>query len=356
MKTTLDKDKTNLIVEARRYLHTVPELCGKEIRTKAFIISFLKEHTSLEVRDMGKWLYAAHREGADTTVAFRADFDAIPTENGPAHRCGHDGHTAALLAFALMIEGKRLDKNVILLFQFGEETGEGGAKCCRLFDLEKIDIMYGCHNIPGEPMGTVLLRLGTFACASCGMEVSFTGKPTHAAYPENGVNPTPAVAELAPQIEKCSGAMTIATIVGMYSGERAFGVAASKGAVYATLRSERSDCLDMLIASAEQKANELAKELCVERRIEFLDKFPATVNPEEGIEYIAERCIEQGIEYKFLEAPFRWSEDFGHYGAHTKACFFGIGSGLDTAPLHTEGYEYPDELAVKTAEVFYSLI
>ena len=150
--------------------------------------------------------------------------------------------------------------------------------------------------------------------------------------------------------------MTIATIVGMYSGERAFGVAASKGAVYATLRSERSECLDMLIASAEQKANELAKELGVECRIDFFDKFTATINALEYVDRIVNRCIVEGIEYKFLDEPFRWSEDFGHYGAYAKAFFFGIGSGIDTAPLHTEGYEYPDELAIKTAEVFYSLL
>lgn len=359
----INDEQKKLIFAARKRLHEIPELSGAETKTKAFITDFLSNNTTLEIHDMGSWLYAAHREGADTTVAFRADFDAIPTENGPAHRCGHDGHTAALLAFALMIEGKHLGKNVILLFQYGEETGEGGAECCKLFDLEKIDLMLGCHNIPGEPIGAVLLKKGTFACASCGMEVRFSGKPTHAAYPENGVNPTPAVAKLAlelpntaAQIEKCSGAMTIATIVGMYSGERAFGVAAANGAVYATLRSERGDCLDMLIASAEQKARELASDTGVECRIEFFDKFPATVNPDECFASIEACCKKNKILRGYLDVPFRWSEDFGHYGAYTKAFFFGIGSGTDTAPLHTEGYEYPDELAVKTAKVFYDLL
>gem|GEM_PF-2772766 len=275
-----------LIEKARQRLHAMPELACEEVKTKAFIIDFLRAHTSMEVHDMGRWLFAAHFEQAGETVAFRADFDAVPTESGgAAHRCGHDGHTAALLGLALLLEGKKVGRNVILLFQHAEEVGFGAPECCRLFELEHIDKMYGCHNIPGEQMGRVLLRKGTFACASCGLEIKFIGKPTHAAYPENGVNPTPAVSRLAlalPQmaeeIEKRGGAMTIATIVGMYTGEKAFGVAAAQGALYATLRSENGACLEELLNSAKTEAQKLADEYGLQLSIGLYDKFPATVN------------------------------------------------------------------------------
>lgn len=359
----MNSETKQLIIEARHKLHAMPELSCSEINTKAFIIEFLKEHTTLEIHDMGRWVYAAHREAAGETVALRADFDAVQTECGAAHRCGHDGHTAALLGLALTIEGRQLGKSVILLFQHAEETGIGGEECCALFDREHIDVIYGCHNIPGEAMGTVLLRNGTFACASCGIEITMRGKPTHAAYPENGVNPTGALAVLALELnkiaertEKKNNAMTLSTIVGMYSGEKAFGVAASKGAVFATLRSEKTECLDELIRKAKQLARELAEKDGLEISLALYDKFPATVNPEEGTNKLEMVCKENAIAHKYLEKPFRWSEDFGHYGSKTKAVFFGIGSGETTAPLHTEGYEYPDELAEKTVEVFDKII
>lgn len=353
-----------IIEKARQRLHAMPELACEEVKTKAFIIDFLRAHTSMEVHDMGRWLFAAHFEQAGETVAFRADFDAVPTESGgAAHRCGHDGHTAALLGLALLLEGKKVGRNVILLFQHAEEVGFGAPECCRLFELEHIDKMYGCHNIPGEQMGRVLLRKGTFACASCGLEIKFIGKPTHAAYPENGVNPTPAVSRLAlalPQmaeeIEKRGGAMTIATIVGMYTGEKAFGVAAAQGALYATLRSENGACLEELLNSAKTEAQKLADEYGLQLSIGLYDKFPATVNTDNMVDEAEHVLNSAGLDHKYLEMPFRWSEDFGHYGKYTSAMFFGIGSGEDTCPLHTEGYVYPEGLAAKTAQVMLALI
>ena len=195
------------------------------------------------------------------------------------------------------------------------------------------------------------------------MQAEFFGKPTHAAYPENGINPTPAVAQLAlrlpeaaKEIGKKHRAMTIATIVGMYSGEKAFGVAASKGAVYATLRSESGEALKDLIESARELACDYAAEAGAEHDIKLFDVFPATENEPDEVKNIEDKLIDGNISFEHLDVPFRWSEDFGHYGSHTKAVFFGIGSGEDTPPLHTSLYEYPDELAVKTAEVFYTLI
>ena len=364
MKNCMNVVEKSLMFDARHALHDMPELCGCEENTRAYIKRFLAEHTSLEVIDMGKWLYAAHREEARQTVAFRADFDAVPLpEGGAAHRCGHDGHTAALLGLALLIEGRVLGKNVILLFQYGEETGEGGAECCKLFEMEKIDVIYGCHNIPGEPMGMVLLRKGTFACASCGFEAELIGEPTHAAYPENGINPTEAIARLssllpkiASELEKKYEAMTMATIVGMYSGEKAFGVAASKGAVYATLRSESGESLDEMIEYARNETKALAERYGLLYKTELYDKFPATVNSADLVAITATKLeMISDCKLKYLDVPFRWSEDFGHYGKHTNAVFFGIGSGEQTVPLHTSGYECPDELALITAEVFFGL-
>ncbi|MFQ9142800.1 MAG: M20/M25/M40 family metallo-hydrolase [Oscillospiraceae bacterium] len=122
----------------------------------------------------------------------RADYDALATpEGGAAHLCGHDGHAAALCGVALMLEGQSIGHSVFLLFQGTEETGAGAALCCELFDREKVDEIYGAHNLPGFPFGAVLTRAGTFACASRGVTIHFVGKPAHAAYPETGISPLP---------------------------------------------------------------------------------------------------------------------------------------------------------------------
>ena len=363
MNDTFTSEAAELITKARRELHALAEPSNAEKRTKAYIVDFLKRYTDLEITDEGSWLYAAHRENEGETVAVRADFDAVSTPCGARHLCGHDGHTSALFGLALMLKGRRIGRNVILLFQHAEENGAGAKECCALFEKERVDRIIGCHNIPGEEFGTVLLAKGTFACASCGMEIKLKGAPTHAAYPENGKNPTAAAAELAlgipeeaSRIAASREAMTLATVVGMRTGERAFGVAAAEGTLWITLRSEKTEALDELVSASRELTYKLASRDGLFAETELFDVFPATVNDDSELTRIENALRENAIPYKYLDAPFRWSEDFGHYGSFVPAVFFGVGSGKDTAPLHTENYEYPDALALRTARIFAAVI
>ena len=102
----------------RRALHGCPERSGQEERTRAMLMEFLSEHTTLELRPCGAGFYAAHREegGPKPPVALRADYDALALPGGgAAHLCGHDGHAAALCGAALSVEGERLGRNVFFL-------------------------------------------------------------------------------------------------------------------------------------------------------------------------------------------------------------------------------------------------
>ena len=355
------------IIRARQALWTLAERSGQERRTQAWIRDFLQTRTDLQVVDRGSWIYARHDESAARTVVVRADHDAVPVGQEARHLCGHDGHTAALLGLACLLRGRTLGKNVILLFQHAEETGFGAPACCELFALEHLirenTRMIGCHNIPGEPLGTVLLRRGTFACASCGVEIGLTGRPTHAAYPENGLNPTGAAARLALEIPGLAAetarefdCMALATIVGMRTGDRAFGVAAAEGKLWVTLRAEKAAAFEALNRRVDAAVRREAEAEALGWSLDREDLFPATENDPALLADLERICAEAGLPYKYLDVPFRWSEDFGHYGRYVPACFFGVGSGPETAPLHTEGYCYPDALAPVTAEIFLRLL
>jgi len=181
----------------RAQLHGLAERPGEEKRTKAHLMRFLCENTSLRLEDYGQWFCAVHEEpGAKETVALRADMDALPFGDGARHLCGHDGHSAALAGLGLWMEEKRLGRNVVLLFQHAEETGEGAKVCREAVKGNGVRRIYAFHNIPGFEQGAALLRRGAFACASSGMTLSFTGTPSHAAYPEHGRNPGYAAARL----------------------------------------------------------------------------------------------------------------------------------------------------------------
>ena len=270
------------IIALRAQLHACAEVSGREVVTKHTLLTFLREHTSLELHELAGGFYAAHREpeGTKPTVALRADYDALATpQGGAAHLCGHDGHAAALCGVALMLEGQSIGRSVFLLFQGAEETGAGAALCCELFDREKVDEIYGAHNLPGFPFGAVLTRAGTFACASRGVTIHFVGKPAHAAYPETGISPAPAVGQLLVDLPALAApeqyrGITLCTVIGAQMGEKAFGAAAESAELWLTLRGEHDDDLARLRRSVLTRAQELAHKNHLEFSFEEQDIFP----------------------------------------------------------------------------------
>lgn len=368
----------DLIIALRKELHNCPEISGQEVQTKAMLKTFLQKHTTLEMHDCGDGFYVAYRaHGADLEgatpkgvikksvipgIAFRADYDALLMPDGSAaHLCGHDGHAAALCGIALALEemalkGQKLDRDVYLLFQPAEETGTGAEGCTELFAKENVSEIYGAHNLPGFAFGKVLTRPGTFACASRGVTLEFQGKPTHAAYPENGISPAYAMGELLSKLPDVSeaehfGGMTLCTVIGMNMGKKAFGAAAAGAEVWLTLRAEHDVDLEKLYNDILQLSKRLAKENQLAFSYEVQDVFPATKNHPECSQKVIANC-----KGELLEVPMRWSEDFGHYLKVCKGAFLGIGAGEDYSPLHTEHYEYPDALLEPTINAFLALV
>lgn len=353
------QEMMNMIVSLRKQLHACPEVSGQEQRTKAVLMDFLKNHTTLEICPCGDGFYAAHRENhpQKPAVALRADYDALAMPDGSAsHLCGHDGHAAALCGTAVAAEGKTFGRNVFFLFQPAEETGAGAPGCVELFEQEEVGEIYGAHNLPGWPLGLVTTRPGTFACASRGLTLSFKGKPTHAAYPENGISPAPAVGtllcrlpELADQAQYTG--MTLCTVIGTAMGEKAFGAAAEAAEIWLTLRAEHDRDLTALHEAILHLAEDLAQKHGLGFAWDVQDVFPATENAPACAQKVLDLCRGQ-----VLEVPMRWSEDFGHYLNHVPGAFFGIGAGIDHPPLHTENYEYPDDLLEPTIRAFLKLL
>lgn len=357
--------KLDLIIELRKELHNCPEISGKEVKTKALLKAFLQKHTTLEIHECGDGFYAAYRAHSAVKkagIAFRADYDALLMPDGSAaHLCGHDGHAAALCGVALALEelalkGQSLEKDVFLLFQPAEETGAGAEGCTELFKKENVGEIYGSHNLPGFAFGKVYTRPHTFACASRGVTLKFQGKPTHAAYPENGISPAFAMGELLsklPEISDASrfGGMTLCTVIGMNMGEKAFGAAAAGAEVWLTLRAEHDVDLEKLHNDIMQLSKQLAETNKLGFNYEVQDVFPATENHPACADKVLANC-----KGELLEVPMRWSEDFGHYLQKCPGAFFGIGAGEDYPPLHTEKYEYPDALLEPTIRAFMALL
>ncbi len=343
----------------RHELHKNAELSGHEEKTMKILMDFLRENADCEIFPMNGWFYAV-KKGGEKRIAFRADMDALPIpENSDcpyaslnptvSHRCGHDGHSAALAAFACECESSN---TVYFIFQHAEETGEGARECAGLLKKEGIGEIYGFHNLPGYDLNKILYRYGTFACASMGLELSFKGRNSHAAYPENGVNPAFAIAEILLALDglrRDFTAMTLITVVGVEVGGKAYGTAAGDGVIRLTIRGELEDELLAL----KERILALCRERSVNMEFSYIihDPFPETRNHDDSVDKLKAACPDS----EELPAPMRWSEDFGYYLKEVPGAFFGIGSGKDCPQLHTEDYDFPDKIVETAVLTFQKL-
>lgn len=355
------------VLALRHALHGIPERSNQERQTMQLLIRFLQEHTTLEIHPKNGWVYAMHREpDAEQTIGVRADMDAIESSQGTLfHGCGHDGHSTILAGLGLALEGAVCGKNVCLVFQPGEETGTGGARVCEeLLQEQQLDRILGYHNIPGVPLGTVLLRPGTFACASLGLSIEIAGQQSHAAYPEQGKNPAYFISELVLQLPKLieqiihnqPDRLLMATVVQVKVGERNFGISAGTGTLALTLRGQRQQDLEQL----EQSILEQVQKGCAFEGMECSwtrqDVFPDTVNRTDVLEQVT-ACLQRAeIPTQQLPEPMRWSEDFGWYLHRIPGVYLGFGAGETCCGLHTDGYEFPDQLVEPAVTALQTII
>ena len=352
----LNADQLRKLAALRRRLHECPERSGRETATRAILLDFLRAETGLEVRDMGGWLLATHREGDGLpTVGFRADMDAIPVEgDGEAarHGCGHDGHCAILCGLALLLEGRTLGRNIHLIFQGAEETGEGAKAVCDGWSgLNEVERVYALHNIPGQPFGRVLMRRGCFACASCGLIVRVQGRPAHAAYPGDGANPIELLSRLALEtpamicdILDGSDRLLMRTLIGLRAGGENFGLSASEGRLCLTLRGHRQADIDALIGRIRGFTEAGCAQQGMTCAFELRDVFPDTTSDDGAFDDARVRFRRAGLPVKLLEEPMRWSEDFGWFLKRRSGLYFGVGIGEGHPGLHTDAYQFDDGL------------
>ncbi|AKL96018.1 amidohydrolase [Clostridium aceticum] len=361
-----------LVRQLRHELHRIPEISNHEVKTKQSLMDFLKKHTNLEIVDRGLWFYAIYHAGNDKkNIAFRADFDAVPMDEnmniphgsqnpGVSHKCGHDGHAASLAGFALEIDQYGIDKNIFFLFQHAEETGDGAAQCVALIREHNIEEIFAYHNMSGMPLNSVNVIDGTVNFASRGMAIHMEGIPTHASQPELGTNPAYAIAKMINAIpqytyEVNNKGIILCTIIQVDIGERAFGIAASKGSLLLTIRAEFEEELDELQKNLENLALKEGEAYDLEVNFSYHDVFPVTSNHGESSDKIRQVCKQTGIELIEMEVGFRTSEDFGHYLKETKGAICYVGNGVNHPHIHTSGYDFPDEIIETSVELFKGL-
>ena len=352
----------------RRHLHANPAPTLREGPTAAFVASRLREMGVSEVAEGvgGHGVVATLRRGAgNRSVGLRADMDALPIQElssdlpwrstvpGVMHACGHDGHTAALLgAAALLLRDQAWSGTVQLVFQPAEEGG-GGARSMvedglfRRFPMERI---FGWHNWPGLPVGTVAVHERAVMAAGRRFEVTVRGHAGHAALPHLTRDPIVAAGHVVVGVQSIvsrsldpmdTGVVSLTTI----HGGEATNQIASEVVIQGSLRFIREEVGGQIVAGLERIAAGVSEMFGVRAEARVTSGVDLTFNTPAERDLAAGAAATVGTVRRDV-LPAMTSEDFSRYVQEVPGAFVWIGNGSTDGgrELHNPAYDFDDRV------------
>jgi len=362
-------------VALRQELHHHPELAFQERRTSARIAALL-EGWGYEVTPLaGTGVIGTLRNGAGRRLAIRADIDALPIHEatgltfasavpGVMHACGHDGHTAILLAAArYLAETRRFRGTLHLIFQPAEEIGQGARRLIGegLFDRFPVDAIFGLHNWPGVEEGRFGFIEGPAMAGIDQVDFRVRGKGGHGAAPHEAVDPVVAAAHaitalqsvVARNVDPLEAAVVT---VGAIHGGAASNVIPDSVEMKLTLRSFSARTREVLAARVPALLTGVVQALGATAYIDYRPGFPAVVNHAAELRIARDAALAALGEGAVLPtlAPRTASEDFAWYLQEVPGAFLFLGNG-EGAPLHSPEYRFNDAILLPGATLWAAL-
>lgn len=372
----------------RRDIHAHPELCFAEERTSALVAERLASWGITVHRNLGKTgVVGVIKKGSSArAIGLRADMDALPmqehnnfahasTHPGRMHACGHDGHTATLLATAqYLAQYGEFDGMVYLIFQPAEEGG-GGAKAMMddgLFERFPMDAVYALHNWPGLPVGTVAASSGPVMGSSNEFRITLEGKGCHAAMPHLGQDPVVAAAALiqgfqtivSRNLKPIDDSVISVTIV--RAGE-ASNVIPNTCTLEGTVRTFTLEVLDTIEQRMGQMSAAIAAAYGCSADFHFERNYPPTINHAAQAEVVQRAATQAlGAEAVQVQEPTMGAEDYAYMLQAKPGCYFFLGNGdgahrstghgMGPCMLHNPSYDFNDALLPLGVKIWAALV
>ena len=315
-------------------------------------------------------------EAPGGTVGYRADIDALPTQDqkrvpyrsqtpGVAHLCGHDAHTAIAIGVALVLQANRADLRgrARVFFQPNEEGLPSGAPLMiRAGILEGLDAVYAVHVDPRLDVGRYGLITGAATASSDRFELKVRQEGTgHSARPHEGVDTVWIASQLMNQFYQTAGRVTDARdasvlTITMLDGSEAHNVIPEQASLGGTLRTVSPDVRETIRSYMRQAAQRMEDLHGAHIELDFEDGSPPVVNDETAIENV-DATIQQMFGDQAVHQIERSSmggEDFAHYLKHVPGAFIRVGtaSGPETSyPLHHHRFDIDETPLAPTARL-----
>ncbi len=364
----------------RHCLHQHPETGFEEVTTSEFVASVLRDlgldvHTGIG----GTGVVANLSVGkGDRTVGIRADMDALNIHEaspqrahasriaGKMHACGHDGHMAMVLGAATLLSQQRdFDGTIRFIFQPAEEHGRGAKAMMKdgLFERFPVDAIFGAHNMPGLPAGTIATRPGPLMASEDNFVIRIAGKGAHAARPHMGVDPLVIGAEVVLALQTVVSRNVDPSLPAVVSCTEFItdGIRNATPSTVTIKGDTRSYTPDVQALLA-RRMRELCEGICQAHgaicSFEYTHEFAPTVNWNSCVDVAlsaASRVV--GAERVSGDIiPMMISEDFGAFLQVVPGAFVFIGNGDNdspgSVPLHNPGYDFNDDILSTGAKYF----
>ena len=369
------------MTEWRRDFHMHPELAYQEVRTSGKVAEMLESWGIEVTKGLGKTgvVGVIKGSGDGPSIGLRADMDALPIDEmndtpwksqnaGVMHACGHDGHTTMLLGAAkYLAETRNFNGTVNVIFQPAEE-GYAGAKAMMddgLFEKFPCDQVYGLHNWPQMPAGSIAAVPGPIMAAADKFDITVRGKGAHGAMPQNGVDPivigSQIVTALQSLVSRSKDPIETAVIsITMFHAGAAFNVIPEEAVLSGTVRTFNPEVQDLIEAGMKRIAEGIASGMGGSAEVDFRRGYPATVNHEAQTQLAAD--VAGGIvgpeNVRNDVDPTMGGEDFAFMLNEKPGCYLwlGQGGGASSENVHHPQYDFNDSVLPIGASVLARLV
>lgn len=355
-------DEKDYLVGLRRYFHAHPEVSLKEYHTCEKIEEELNKIglSHRRVGDTGVCAVIDGGKGKGKTVALRADIDALAMEDlktvdyhsqneGSCHACGHDGHTAALLTAAKILNGKKGEfaGQIRLFFQQAEEIGQGARQFVQAGLLDGVDRIFGAHVTSGLPTGSVSLTKGPQNASCDYFRITITGRGAHVSKPHLGIDAAYIASQIVVGLQSIVARSTnpldtVVVGVGVIKAGTQYNIVAEHAEIEGTTRSFSPEVRMITNNHVIQIAEQTAALYGAVANVEFCDYAAPLVNDGgvvDEVTTVAARILPaEGIISNYEKAL--GADDFADYLAVTKGMYAFVGTHNPAQPNTGEAHHH----------------
>ncbi|MDA1883170.1 M20 peptidase aminoacylase family protein [Bacillus cereus group sp. BY105LC] len=364
---------TDQLISIRRNLHENPELSYEEFKTTKAIKNWLEEKNITIINSSLETGVIAEISGNSNgpLIAIRADIDALPIQeetnlpyaskiHGRMHACGHDFHTAAIIGAAYLLKEKEssLSGTVRFIFQPAEESSNGACKVIEAGHLRGVQAIFGMHNKPDLPVGTIGIKDGPLMAGVDRFEIEIHGVGTHAAVPDAGVDPIVASSQIVMALQTIvsrnisSSHNAVVSVTNIHSGNT-WNVIPEKATLEGTVRTFQNETREKIPALMKRIIQGVSDALGVKTEFRFYAGPPAVHN-DTSLTNLSTQVAETMNLNIVSPTPSMAGEDFSFYQQEIPGSFVFMGTS-GTHEWHHPAFTV-DERALPISAEYFALL